>query len=172
MKRDPRPPLKARENYSRAFWLAPVTVMAGSLLGACLPIVVTFPIVPPFGLLMLIAWRMRRPDVFRSWTPLPLGLFDDLFSGQPLGAAMLLWTVANLALDAVDSRLAWRDFWQDWLVATSVIGGVLIVGRLIATPLGTHVDTALLLQIATSAALYPLVVRAVAAFDPREARPA
>ena len=52
-----------------------------------------------------------------SGPPLPLGLFDDLVSGQPLGSAMLLWTLCFLAIDVLEQRLVWRDFWQDWLIA-------------------------------------------------------
>jgi rod shape-determining protein MreD len=65
----------------------------------------------------------------------------------------------------------WRDVWQDWLTATAVIAGVLIAGRLIATKLGAHVETALLLQILASAAAYPFIARLTAALDPRGVSP-
>lgn len=150
----------------RARWLAPVTIMAGSLI-TILPTIASIPFLPPFGLMLLLAWRMRRPDVFRSWTPVPLGLFDDLYSGQPLGSAMLLWTLAFLVMDALDARMFWRDFWQDWVVASGVLGACLIAGRLLATPLSAHVDTALLIQIGVTIALYPLAARLTAWLDPR-----
>ena len=91
------------------------------------------------------------------WAPLPLGLFDDVLTGQPLGSAMLLWTLCFLAIDVLDTRLVWRDFWQDWLIAAGSIGFCLIAGRLIASPFGAHVDTVLLLQIVVSVALFPVV---------------
>ena len=169
MKRDPRPPLGQLDTGPRAMWLAPLTIMLGSLV-TILPFVATFPILPPFGLMLLLAWRMRRPEAFKSWTPLPLGLFDDLVSGQPLGSAMLLWTLAHLVMDAVDTRLVWRDLWRDWLLGATVIAAVLIGGRLIATRIGAHVDTPLLLQIAAAIAAYPFVVRLTAALDPRAVR--
>jgi rod shape-determining protein MreD len=169
MKRDPRPPLGQIDTGPRAVWLAPLTVMLGSLM-TILPFVATFPILPPFGLMLLLAWRMRRPGAFKSWTPLPLGAFDDLVSGQPLGSAMLLWTLAHLVLDAVDTRLVWRDLWRDWLLASTVIGAVLIGGRLIATRLGAHVEAALLLQILAATAAWPFIVRLTAALDPRAVR--
>ena len=150
----------------RARWLAPMTIMAGSLV-TIIPVVASIPLLPPFGLMMLLAWRVRRPDVFRSWAPVPLGLFDDLLSGQPLGSAMLLWTLAFLVLDALDARMFWRDFWQDWVVASGVLAACLIAGRLIATPLVAHVQTALLIQIVVTIALYPVMARITAWLDPR-----
>ncbi|WP_052135006.1 rod shape-determining protein MreD [Sphingomonas sp. 37zxx] len=146
--------------------LAPVTVMLGSMV-VLFPVISTIPWMPPFGLMILIAWRLLRPDVFKVWAVVPLGLFDDLLSGQPMGSAMLLWTTCFLAVEVLDSRLVWRDFWQDWLLATGAVGFCLIAGRLIASPVGAHVDTVLLLQIALSIALYPLIARMCAALDQR-----
>lgn len=166
MKRDPRPPISRGDEAHRAQWLAPASIMLGSLV-TILPFVATFPVLPPFGLLLLLTWRMRRPDVLRSWVALPLGLFDDLVSGQPLGSAMLLWTLAILAIDTIETRLVWRDVWQDWSVAAAIITAVLVAGRLIAVPIGAHVDTALIFQIIVAIACYPLVARLTAALDRR-----
>ncbi len=149
-------PLGRTEQRTRAAWLAPAAVVGGSMV-TLLPIVATVPILPPFGLLMLLGWRLQRGDVLKVWAPLPLGLFDDVLTGQPLGSAMLLWTLCFLAIDVLDTRLVWRDFWQDWLIAAGSIGFCLIAGRLIASPFGAHVDTVLLLQIVVSVALFPVV---------------
>ena len=54
--------------------------MLGSMLTA-LPLVSGLPLVPPFGFLMLLAWRFVRPGLLPVWAGLPLGLWDDLFSG-------------------------------------------------------------------------------------------
>lgn len=156
---EPEVPLRAKR-------LAPITVMAGSL-AVLLPVVSTIPWMPPFGLMILLGWRLLRPDVLKIWSPVLLGLFDDLVGGQPIGSAMMLWTMCFIAIDVLDSRLVWRDFWQDWLLATGSIGFCLIAGRLIASPVGAHVDTLLLLQIALSAALFPVVARMCAALDLR-----
>lgn len=156
---EPEPPRRSRR-------IAPLTVMLGSLV-TLLPIVATVPWMPPFGLMVLIGWRLLRPDVLRVWAAAPLGLFDDLVSGQPMGSATLLWGMSFIALDMLDMRLVWRDFWQDWLLASATIAFCLIGGRLVATPLGAHVDTALALQIALAVALYPLVARLCAALDAR-----
>lgn len=150
--------------------LVPIlSVMAGSLV-TILPIVATFPILPPLGLLMLLGWRLLRPDVFRIWAPLPLGFFDDLVSGQPMGSAVLLWTISFFAIELFDQRLVWRDFRQDWVIAAGAIAFCLIAGRLLASPIGAHVDTMLLVQIVISIMLYPLVARLCAWLDRKRRR--
>lgn len=134
------------------------SVMAGSLL-TTLPVVATMPVLPPFGLLVLLSWRFTRPERLPIWAPLPLGLFDDLLSGQPLGNAVLLWTVCFLAIDLTDQRLVFRSFWQYWLFAAGAIGFCLLAGRIIAAPIGAHVDTMLLVQITVAGLLFPLCAR-------------
>jgi rod shape-determining protein MreD len=101
----------------------------------------------------------------KVWMPVPLGFFDDMLSGQPLGSAMLLWSAAVLMIDILDTRLVWRDFWQDWLIASGAVAFVLVAGRLIASPFIAHVDTALLIQILVSAALFPVIARFCAWLD-------
>ncbi|OSZ66886.1 rod shape-determining protein MreD [Sphingomonas sp. IBVSS2] len=148
----------------RSIWLAPLSVVLGSMT-TLLPVVATVPFLPPFGLMMLLAWRLMRGDSMKVWMPVPLGFFDDMLSGQPLGSAMLLWSAAVLMVDVLDTRLVWRDFWQDWLIAGGAIAFVLIGGRLVAAPFTAHVDTALLIQILISAALFPVVARFCAWLD-------
>lgn len=136
--------------------LAPLSIMLGSLLTIA-PVIATFPVMPPMGLMLLLAWRLRRHDALPIWSPLLLGLFDDLISGQPLGSAMALWTLCFFSIDVIEQRLLMlRDFWQDWIVAGGGIATCLVLGRLIATPLGAHVDTPLLVQIAAAVLLYPI----------------
>lgn len=153
-----------------AFWVIPIaSVIAGSLI-TILPMIATFPVLPPLGLMTLLAWRLLRPEWMRIWSPLPFGLFDDLVSGQPLGSAILLWTLAFLTVDLLDRRLVSRDFWQDWVLASGAIAFCLIVGRLIATPLAAHVDTLLLFQVLAAVLLYPFVARWVAWLDTKRGR--
>jgi len=151
-------PLGRTQERSRSVWLAPVSVMIGSLV-TILPFIATIPLLPPFGLLMLLGWWLHRSDALKPWAPVLLGLFDDMISGQPLGSAMCFWTLCFLSIDVIDTRLVWRDFWQDWLIAAGGIGFVLIASRLIATPFAAHVDTALLIQVVISIALFPLVAQ-------------
>ena len=122
-------PMGHSEKPPRAVWLAPLSVMLGSLM-TLVPVIAVVPFLPPFGLMVLLGWRMVRGDSMRVWMPVLLGFFDDMVSGQPLGSAMLLWTVCVLAIDVLDTRLVWRDFWQDWLIASGAIGYCLIAGRL------------------------------------------
>ncbi|PTS89057.1 rod shape-determining protein MreD, partial [Sphingomonas sp. HMWF008] len=135
-----------------------ISVLIGSAL-TLWPIIASVQILPPFGLLMLLGWRLTRTESLRVWAPLPLGLFDDLVSGQPLGSAMVLWTLCFFMIDLIDQRVVYRDFWQDWLIAGGAIGFCLILGRLVASPLAAHVDTVLLLQVAISVLLFPLAAR-------------
>lgn len=151
-------PLGRSERRPRAVWLAPLSVVLGSMM-TLLPFVATVPFLPPFGLMMLLGWRLGRTDSMRVWASVPLGFFDDMISGQPLGSAMFLWTLCVLVIEVFDTRLVWRDFWQDWLIASGSIAFCLIAGRLVAAPIYAHVDTALLFQIVISAALFPVIAR-------------
>jgi rod shape-determining protein MreD len=153
-----RGPFDAEEAGFFARAAPAISVMAGSLV-TIFPVITGFPLLPPFGLLVLLGWRLSRQDSLPIWAPLPLGLFDDLLSGQPFGSAMLFWTVSILVIDLLDQRLVWRDFWQDWLLAAGAIAFCLIMGRLVATPLNAHVDTVLMLQIMISMMLYPLIAQ-------------
>jgi rod shape-determining protein MreD len=98
--------------------------VASTLLGSCvnlLPFVSTAPILPPFGLLMALAWRLLRPEMWGAWMALPLGLADDLITGAAPGTATTLWTITFLGIDLVDARPMWRDHWLDWLIACGAI---------------------------------------------------
>lgn len=150
----------------RARWLAPLSIVIGSLVTIA-PFKASFPLLPPFGLMMLLAWRLHRPDLLKPWAPALLGLVDDLVSGQPLGNSMLFWTMSFIMIDVLDTRIVWRDFFQDWLLAAGAIGFCLIGGRLVAVPLGAHVDTVLLVQVLVSIALFPVLSRLVTRLDGR-----
>ncbi|UVO49466.1 rod shape-determining protein MreD [Sphingomonas sp. SUN019] len=151
------PPTRAR--------LVPwVSVMAGSLVTA-IPVAATFALLPPCGLLMLLAWRLLAPLALRRWAPALLGFFDDLVSGQPLGSAVLLWTLAFFLIDLFDQRTMFRDFLQDWAIAAAGIALCLIGGRIFASPLGAHVDSVLIVQIVISILLFPVAARIVAWID-------
>lgn len=148
-------------------WLS---VMAGSLV-TTLPLIATVPLLPPFGLLMLLGWRLLVRFSLRRWAAAPLGLFDDLVSGQPLGSAVLLWSAAFLLIDLAEARLAFRDFWQDWLLAAGLIAGCLLAGRMAALPATAHVDLAMAAQGLATVLLFPLAMRLVAWIDVRRAYP-
>lgn len=143
-------------------WLA---VMLGTLLPGWL-FMASAPYVPPFGFLTLLAWRQLRPGLLPVWAGLPLGMFDDLFSGQPLGSAILLWSLAMIVLELIELRFPWRNFALEWLVATALIV-VYVVGSLgAANAAGGNTPIAVLApQIILSVLVYPFVGRIVAALD-------
>lgn len=97
-----------------------------------LPIIANAPLLPPLGLLMLLSWRLMRSDVWPIWIGIPLGFVDDLVSGQPVGSAVALWTILMLAIDMVDRRIVWRDYWVDWMIGGFAILFALIGGALLA----------------------------------------
>lgn len=149
---------------SRARAIPWATVIAGSCVTA-LPAIADAPLLPPCGLLMLLAWRLQARFALRRWAAAPLGLVDDLVSGQPLGSAVLLWSLCFLAVELVDQRLVYRAFWQDWLIAAGAIGFCLLAGRFLAVPLAAHVDLAVAAQLVVAALFFPAALRIVAWLD-------
>ena len=145
------------------------TVMAGSLL-TIVPVGATLSLLPPFGLLVLLSWRLLAPFAIRLWAPAALGLFDDIVSGQPVGSAMLLWTLAYFLVNAMEARSGMRDFWQNWVIAAVAITLCLVGGRMVATPLGADVDVALAMQIALSVLIFPAVAYLIGRVDARRVR--
>jgi rod shape-determining protein MreD len=142
-----------------------VSTMAGSL-ATMLPIIAQAPVLPPFGLMVLLAWRLLRPGLWPVWIPLPLGLFDDLASGQPVGSAMLAWTVTFLIIDASERSLVWRDYLQDWLIAAAALAGCLVFGFGLALLAGGKAPIlAIVPQIIASILLFPAIARLCARLD-------
>ena len=148
------------------FLLFPIlSVMAGSL-SPLLPLIATQPLVPPFGFLMFIGWRLLRREIWMPWMGVPLGLFDDLFSGQPMGSAVLLWTLCLLGIEALDRRMVWRDFRQDWVIGACLCAAVLFAQLSIANRFGGALPAYWLVpQIALSVLVFPLIIRLCATID-------
>lgn len=143
-----------------------ITVMLGSMLTA-LPVIAQSPVMPPFGLLLLLSWRLLRPELWRAWIGVPLGLFDDMMSGQPIGSAMFLWTVMLIGVDTVEQRMLWRSYRQDWLIACIAIIFCIAGGIFFARITGGG-DVRLLLvapQMLWTILLFPFVVRQCARID-------
>ena len=162
----PRKPFSAGLAPGRARLVPPATVVAGSLVTAW-PLVGYGPLLPPVGLLMLLAWRLLAPGSLRIWAPAVLGFVDDLVSGQPLGSAVVLWTLATLAIEAAAARAIFRSFRQDWLAATVAVAAVIVAGRLIAVPFGARVDLMLSAQIVAAVLLFPAAARLCGWIDHR-----
>lgn len=143
-----------------------ISVMLASALPALLPIIVQSPTLPPLGLLLLIGWRLLHHEMWPLWIGAPLGLFDDLMSGHALGTAVFLWSVIIMAIEVVDTRLLWRDYWHDWLIA---FGGCLFFlagGVVFAKLSGSAAPFYLIVpQLFWSVLVYPLIVRIIAGID-------
>jgi rod shape-determining protein MreD len=141
------------------------STMAASLL-ALLPFVPASPLVPEIALLVVIAWRLLRPEIWPAYTALGLGLFNDLVAGHPIGQSMALWTLIFLACDYVDSRLGFRDYWMDWLIAAAAILFHAAVAWEIGILMGSRFEFAVLVPQTVAAILaYPFVARLVLALD-------
>lgn len=143
-------------------WLS---IMAGSLVPTVLLADVA-PLVPPLGFLMLLGWRLVRPGLLPLWAGAPLGAFDDLYSGQPFGCAMVLWSLALITLELLEARSPWRGFWRDWSAAGLVaVVYVLSALALAGIPISAETLRAVLPQGLLSVLLYPIITRMVAELD-------
>ena len=112
-----------------------ISVIIGSIAPAWF-VIASAPVLPPFAFLIFVSWRQLRPGVLPMWAGLPLGLVDDLYSGQPMGSAILLWSIACIVLDIIETRLPWRNFATEWLVASGLITAYIILSLGIANLAG------------------------------------
>jgi rod shape-determining protein MreD len=79
---------------------------------------------------------------------------------------MLLWTATFLALDLIDARLGFRDYWMDWLIAAAMLIFQILGGWYIALLMGADVRFAVMLpQIGLSVLAYPVAARIVLGLD-------
>lgn len=139
------------------------------MLMAMLPVLfvtASLPLVPPLALLLLLAWRLVRPGVLPVWSGLPLGLWVDLYSGQPFGFSVLLFSLILLGIELLESRFPWRNFVQDWAIAAVAIVAYIVLGALFSgasvSPVGA---SAIVPQLVLSLLAYPVVARLTAALD-------
>jgi rod shape-determining protein MreD len=154
-----------RHSGMLAIGIPPLSILLASLL-PILFVASAVPLIPPLGLMMLIGWRLVRPGIMPVWAGFPLGLWSDLFSGYPFGSAILLWSMAMLAIEALEARFPWRGFVQDWLTATLILSSYLLFaavlsGAVVSVPL----LQAILPQLLLSVLLFPIVSRMIARLD-------
>lgn len=148
-----------------AFGVPWLSIMLGSLT-PWLPVIAAAPVLPPLGFVMLLAWRLARPGLLPLWAGLPLGLFDDFYSGQPLGSAVLLFSVTLMVVELVEARFPWRNFWLDWLTASALITAYVVVAALLSGGIGAFVQLAVIVpQLLLSIVLFPVIARLVAQLD-------
>src|SRR3546814_3001123 len=53
-----------------------LSVMLGSLV-TIIPVIFPGGLLPPFGLMVLLAWRLLRPESLKIWSPVLLGLRSE-----------------------------------------------------------------------------------------------
>jgi rod shape-determining protein MreD len=145
--------------------MAWITVALGSILATIL-VIASAPIMPPLGFLVFVAWRQLRPGLLPVWAGLPLGMIDDLYSGQPFGSAVLLWSLAAIALDLVETRIPWRGFATEWLVSSALIATYTIACLILANLASATTPLLFIVpQMLLSILVYPLICRIVALAD-------
>lgn len=146
--------------------LVPIITAVVAVLLAAFPLVVTSPLMPNPAFLVLITWRLLRPEI---WTPnvaLGIGLLHDLVSGNPPGQSMVLWTSIFLAFDLAETRISYKDFWVDWVFATAAIMFESVGAWYIAVLMRAPTDILLLLpQISIAILVYPLLARLLLRLD-------
>lgn len=154
----------AMRDLRRRFVPIASTIVASMLV--ILPIVMQAPLIPDLGFLVLIAWRLLRPEIWTAQAALALGLLNDLVSGHPIGQSMALWTLAFLLLDLAETRVGFRDYWIDWLLASALIIFYTAAGWYLARLMGSAAAFTIMgPQILLSVLAYPLVARLVLALD-------
>ena len=121
-----------------ADYIPAVTVVIGSLL-SLLPIVSSNGWWPDFGLLMLLGWRLLRADAWPAWWAAPLGFLNDVIVGNPIGLSVALWAAMMIAMDILDRRTMWRDYWIEWAIAALFVGLAEIAQWRVAGLLGADV---------------------------------
>ena len=86
--------------------------------------------------------------------------------GQPMGSSMLFWTLTLLSLGLCDRWMMWRDYRQDWVIASLAIILALLGGLAIANMAGGETSALFLIpQIVVSLLVFPLIVRICGGLD-------
>lgn len=158
-----------RINRAPSPWRVRAVPYASIMLASLLPVLLIadlMPLLPSCGFLALLGWRLVRPGLLPLWAGAPLGAFDDLVSGQPFGSAILLWSLAMIAIEIIETRFPWRDFWHDWFTASVLAISYWLAALLVS---GASVTVEMLAAAAPQALLavllYPIIARLVAGLD-------
>ncbi|GAA4017803.1 hypothetical protein GCM10022280_16400 [Sphingomonas swuensis] len=160
-----RPNALDRRPKRIAMAIPALSVAIASLL-PLLPIVADIGWLPPTGLLLLLAWRLLRSDVIPAWWAAPLGLWNDLVLGLPIGLSVATWTAAMILLDLLDRRTMWRDYWIEWLLAAALIALSEIARAQVDAAMGSPYPLAALIPPTLIAILtFPLAAWSASAID-------
>ena len=146
--------------------LAPAISVGVASALALLPIVTEVGWVPDFGFMLLIAWRLLRGDAIPSWWAAPLGFFNDLLTGSPIGLSVAIWSAAMLSLDLLDRRTMWRDYWIEWaLAALLLLGNALIRWYVDAVVGAPHPLSSIWPPVIIAILVFPLAAWSASALD-------
>ncbi len=142
-----------------------VSIIMGSM-ASFSPLIASAPILPPIAYMMLLGWRMMRPGMLPVWAGLPLGFVDDLYSGQPFGSGILLWSISMLAMEVIDERYLWRGFAQDWIAGSVLITAYLVLCAVLAGfATGFPLPFVIVPQVVMSIMLFPVIAGIIALLD-------
>ena len=144
----------------------PAISVAAASLFPLLPIVAEVGWFPETGFLLLLAWRLLRGDVIPAWWAAPLGLWNDLVLGLPIGLSVATWTAAMILLDLLDRRTMWRDYWLEWLLAAAVLALAELGRREVDAAMGARYDlVASLPPLVIAILAFPIAAFAASALD-------
>lgn len=131
-----------------------------------LPVVAEVGWMPDTGFLLLLAWRLLRGDVIPAWWAAPLGLWNDLVLGLPIGMSVASWSAAMILLDLLDRRTMWRDYWLEWLLAAALLSLAELARRQVDAAMGASTPlVAILPPLAIAILSFPLAARTASALD-------
>jgi rod shape-determining protein MreD len=148
-----------------AAYLPAASVVIASLMAA-LPLVATNGWFPNFGFLVLLGWRLLRSDPWPAWWAAPMGFLNDLITGMPIGLSVTLWSATMLALDLIDRRTMWRDYWIEWVLAALFIAIDQWLQWRIAAAMGARLPfSAMIPPIAIAICLFPVSAWLVSRID-------
>ena len=144
----------------------PALSVAVACLLPLLPIVTEVGWFPETGFLLLLAWRLLRSDVIPAWWAAPLGLWNDLVLGLPIGLSVATWAAAVILLDLLDRRTMWRDYWLEWLLAAALLTLAALARRAVDGAMGAHYDLAAIVPpLSISILAFPIAAFAASLLD-------
>ena len=121
---------------------------------------------PDAGLLMLLAWRMRRADAWPAWWAAPMGFANDLVTAQPIGLSTSYWALCMLVMEAIDRRSMFRDYLIEWVLAAILLAMGTTVAWKVAGWQGAAVPfDRVAPNILLAVLFFPLAAALVAALD-------
>ncbi len=141
----------------------PAVVTLVLVAATTVPLFVSVPAIPNFGLLGVLVWASFQPGLMPPWLAFVIGGLSDLLLGLPLGVDATLLPATVVFVRLVELRFAEHRYAVDWLFAAGIIAAFVVLEWLLLGIAGTHGPlTPLLVQAATTILAYPAVVGLVA----------